>query len=61
MRQCRRAGRVHDPSRRYSPALCTVIDKIVVTGNPDESKINTSYVGRQNLTMRMGMRRFTPS
>jgi hypothetical protein len=31
----------------------------VITGNPDPTKISTSYVERQNLTMRMGMRRFT--
>ncbi len=45
--------------RRYSPGICTGIDIAVKRGNPDPTKISTSYVERQNLTMRMGMRRFT--
>ncbi|MGH2854726.1 MAG: IS1 family transposase [Solirubrobacteraceae bacterium] len=50
-----------DPAgeRRYSPAVCTGIDIDVRRGDPDPAKISTSYVERQNLTMRMGMRRFT--
>jgi IS1 family transposase/lambda repressor-like predicted transcriptional regulator len=52
-------GATGDEARKYSPPTCTVIDKVVVTGDPDESKISNSYVERQNLTMRMGMRRFT--
>jgi IS1 family transposase len=52
-------GTTGDTDRRYSPAVCTGIDKRVVTGDPDPERISTSYVERQNLTMRMGMRRFT--
>ncbi len=44
---------------RYSPAECTGIKKIPIEGKPDPKYISTSYVERQNLTMRMGMRRFT--
>jgi IS1 family transposase len=44
---------------RYSPAVCTGVRVRVDRGDPDPAKISTSYVERQNLTMRMGMRRFT--
>jgi len=45
--------------RRYSPPICTGMDISVKNGDPELEKISTSYVERQNLTMRMGMRRFT--
>jgi IS1 family transposase len=45
--------------KRYSPAICLGARKAIITGDPDPAHISTSYAERQNLTMRMHMRRFT--
>jgi IS1 family transposase len=44
---------------RYSPAKCVGCEIKAIQGSPDPKHISTSYAERQNLTMRMGMRRFT--
>jgi IS1 family transposase len=52
-------GEVPHPAGRYSPAQIQGTKTFCCSGNPDPAHISTSYVERQNITMRMGMRRFT--
>ena len=49
----------NEAQTRYSPAQCIGIKIDIVNGDPDPGHISTSYVERQNLSMRMHMRRFT--
>jgi IS1 family transposase len=52
-------GTTAGPEGKYSPGECIGVREDIIQGKPKRKNISTSFVERQNLTMRMGMRRFT--